>query len=173
MQNRLQGYSLIELIVVLTIIAIISLFSIPAVMGNNSKHQAESTLHQLSTSLAYARTTAIQLRQTTEICPKGIQPQSCGQDWSKGWWIFIGKTTQQELHADAILKSHAALPNSQQLTFRAFPKSNSVQFNSHGQAIGNGKFTLLVKNTSQLCFNNQLILSKTGRIRLEQGLASC
>ncbi|WP_278390378.1 pilus assembly FimT family protein [Stutzerimonas kunmingensis] len=86
MANRGQGFTLIDLVVTLSILSVVAAIAIPA-LGNMIersrqealKDEAESTLHN-------ARTQAVLRRHTIEICGSG-DGETCSANWTDGWLV--------------------------------------------------------------------------------------
>lgn len=92
-KQKVQGFSLIEVMIVVSIAAIllgISVYGIKALMGSNHLQTAVDDFH---TSLIYSRVEAVSLQMNVAVCPKKTGQVACEddaaqQDYAAGWLVF-------------------------------------------------------------------------------------
>lgn len=87
--QRSAGFTLLELLVAMSIVAVVSAIAIPSFSYINNQRITQSQVDNLQRALAMARQTAIATNRPTIICPSG-DGASCGdQDmWSRGFMIY-------------------------------------------------------------------------------------
>lgn len=85
-----MGYSLIELIFCIAILAILSTSSIIQVRPLLFKYYAALNLQQIATTIFYARSIAISTKAEVKICP-GTDKLRCSADWSEGILVITPK----------------------------------------------------------------------------------
>jgi type IV fimbrial biogenesis protein FimT len=87
--QRHAGFTLLELLVAMSIVAVVSAIAIPSFSYINNQRITQSQVDNLQRALAMARQTAIATNRPTIICPSG-DGASCGdQDmWSRGYMIY-------------------------------------------------------------------------------------
>ncbi len=149
MSNRNQGFTLIELIVTLTILGIAVAIAVAAFGEVIDRNRQEALKDEIENALYTARTQAILQRRTIEICGSG-NGKSCSSSWTDGWLI--------RAPSGQILK-HTQLP-AHTLRWRGF--SPYVRFRGNGTSpTSNGRFFQCYKQ--QIAW--QLILNRQGRVR--------
>ncbi|MCY1292946.1 Type II transport protein GspH [compost metagenome] len=152
MPHRLRGYSLLELIITLSLIFILAMAAVPAFQGLSQRHRNQALLHQLHTSLQSARADAVIRRRPLELCANNTQ-KGCGSDWASGW-LIISPTEHQVLSINQP-------PHNLPLRWSGF--GQRIRFLSDGSSpASNGRFYLCHKG--ELAW--QLILSRQGRARV-------
>jgi type IV fimbrial biogenesis protein FimT len=161
MKNRTYGFTLIELMVTLAILAIVLTVAIP----NFSSFQASSRLsaqaNDLVTVLNYARVEALKRGSRVSVC-KSSSGTSCatGGNWEQGWIVV-------NVGDGAVLKRHMALSTGYTLVGSA-NIADLVTFTSTGAPLQNGTFSLCSSAASK-----SVALSSTGRLSVSDTGASC
>ncbi|ART63116.1 GspH/FimT family pseudopilin [Kushneria marisflavi] len=84
-----QGFTLIEMLVVVSILAIFSMLAIPSYQKMMAHQVLDDTANALLVSMMYARNQALTHHYPVRICPAGSDHE-CGQSWQKGWQIMRG-----------------------------------------------------------------------------------
>lgn len=90
MNARNTGFTLIEAIIVLSIVAMLVTVGLPVFGATMERHRVAAALHLLTADMAMARTSAVVKRRQVVLCPS-TDSTSCssGSDWSRGWLVFI------------------------------------------------------------------------------------
>lgn len=178
-----QGFTLIELMVTLSVIAILSAIAAPSFMTIIRDNRLATQANELVGSIQYAR---------TEAAKQGVQVtirsnSAINSQWEQGWIVFTdwdgdgiwdddGDGNPCELEEDCILKSQQALSfNNTMRTggnytqwFAYLPSGLSI---SSG-GLGNDTFKLcspLGDNTN----SRSIVVNTTGRPQTSKGTASC
>jgi len=159
------GYSLIELMATLAVIAVLLGLAAPSFSNLTSSTRMTSCINQLISEMHYARSEAIKRNTRVELCKcsDGATCSSSG-DWSQGYLIFsdLNRDHQHE-DSEPILHWQSALSELHSLEYSAFPTSNYVIYYPDGRSLGNGTFTFCDTRGSKDA--KAVILYKTGRIR--------
>ena len=110
--NLSSGYSLIELIFTISIVAILCGIAIPSLQSFIEQNKINSASLQLRTVLSLARQTAISHGKNTYVCEL-INNNQCNTDrpfgaiWSQGWLTFEDVNQNAELDShDSIISIH-------------------------------------------------------------------
>lgn len=174
MKARLSGFTLLELIVTVAVVAILAGVALPGFASLRDRLQADATSHALTASLAAARIAAVTHRHPVSICPSadGLRCGAAG-DWSRGWIVFRDPTRAlQPATVDAIVQRGDAPGPAYRLTGsrgRAL-----VRYQPDGRASGtNISFHLCSDDGRRLLAS--VIVSNSGRARRERprGAAPC
>ena len=91
-QLRQKGFSLVELLVTLAIVAIVAAFAAPSMQGVLSGSQITAVNNQLVYSLQSARSEAIKRITSVTLCPSTdpLAAQAvCGGNLNDGWIVFV------------------------------------------------------------------------------------
>ncbi len=153
--NKHKGFTLFELLMVLTITCVIVLFSQSGMFSLVSKQRTQSITAQLLSSLAFAKTEAIKRNQMVGICGS-VDTKNCSSDWSFGYIIFTFNKITHEI--DSVIRYYANDP--------------SLKINSHHQpmitfgADGHCKTraTLTLSHQQEV---KQIVIYDSGRARVE------
>ena len=85
-----KGFTLIELIVTLAVLAIVLGIAVPSFSGMLRDGRASSVSSELHGALQLARSEAIKRRDEVMVCRSNADGSSCenGTDWAGGWLIM-------------------------------------------------------------------------------------
>jgi len=88
--RRVRGFTLLELMTTITIVAVLLAIGVPSLRGMIQRNRVSSASNDLAASIAYARTTAINRGQLVSMCPStdGDSCTSGGSDFEPGWIVY-------------------------------------------------------------------------------------
>jgi len=90
MRTATRGFTLLELALTVSIMAICAVVAVPALAPMLERYRANAALHALATQVQLARMAAITYRQPAILCPSGDGATCSGvPDWSGGWLLFL------------------------------------------------------------------------------------
>lgn len=90
MHCKHRGFTVIEAVIVLAIIAMLAAVGWPAFASTLERNRVTATLHLLTADMAMARSTAVVRRRQVVVCPHaGADRCVADGDWSLGWLVFI------------------------------------------------------------------------------------
>jgi len=144
--NGYTGFTLVELMMVITIAGILLGMGIPAFGNYKANQQTFSTAESLVSALNFARSEAIKRRSTATIAP--LTP-----NWSDGWTVATNGITLSNYGAAEGVTISASSPtapiyNRDGRLSAAADISFSITVNSHSSASRCVKITLSGKPTT-------------------------
>ena len=128
---KTKGFTLLELMVTLSILVIMMALAFPSFSTLLVKQKIKSKRDELMSAFQYARTEAVTQNRSVSICPSAnpwaSNPSCSGStDWSTGWIVFY----------DTSLSVAPLVPST---ILRGYPRVDgiTVQYNSSGAASPN------------------------------------
>ena len=161
---RQHGLTLIELLIVLSIAAILAMIGMPAlgsILAHAHQRSAEGALHA---SLLHARETAIVRHMQVIVCPSPDQ-HTCGawDDWQDGWLIAADTDRNREPDPGPPLAVFGAMPaQTRVLSSSGRPR---VVFRPNGSASGSNA-QLTVCNLGDTGEGVAVVVANSGRVRV-------
>lgn len=158
-----RGFTLIELVVTVAIIAIIAAWAVPAWQGMVQRSQVESDVRALTHALAMARSAATSRGTMVSVCPYAPSvatpnPTVCDADWSNGWVVYEG--TGANFTAGDRMWVHQGSNSVAQSG-----GASRITFNDRG-TLNSGNSTLVFCAASD---STSVVVAPSGRVRLETG----
>jgi type IV fimbrial biogenesis protein FimT len=169
-----DGFTLLEALVVLALLATLVALAAPSLSGLRQKHQMQSQAEQMLGSLMLARSEALQRQQRVTLCVLGLGG-GCATEgsWGQGWLVFVdGNDNAVRDSTETVLLVHAALPPFLKLKGNA-TVNRYVSYGPEGrsQSISGG----FQAGTLTLCAPGQnatwrLVINAVGKPRLESAV---
>jgi type IV fimbrial biogenesis protein FimT len=161
-----NGFSLIELVVVLAIISIVATSAIPSLFSMVEKNQSANAINKIRSAISLTRINAIKSASIATLCPTDNNI-SCGKDWSKGMMIFVDYNGDKLINNnDKLVRVFDKFSHTSAITWKAFQNKPYLQYVATGFSNNqNGTFTYCSK-TKNLEFAEMLIINRAGRARL-------
>lgn len=147
------GFTFLELIITLGIIAIIALFAIPQYDHFLTKHQQEKTIEQIIRTLTLARQQALLGNEAITLCPSAAS--QCGNNWSEG--LLVQDDKKQII-------TQITFENQAKIVLKTFPAGHehSVQFTGQGYTqTQNGSFYYCPENLENA---QRIVFNQAGRV---------
>lgn len=159
-QNK-QGFSLIELLISLSILSILIGYGSPIFQGFISKSRTIQESRYISLLIHKARQEAVIRRSSVRFCPLNEQ-NTCSRNWNAALTMFVDNNNNQRLdQGESIIQQVEQVPNTNMT--RNYPR-DSVYFRYDGLAWGyNGSFVYCYESAPYHYV--RIIISATGRIR--------
>lgn len=107
-----QGFTLVELIVAISIAAILLAMAVPSYSGSQLNGHLRASANDLIASINLARSEAIKRGTTVTLCASS-DGENCGGEWHEGWLVL---READGLHEAVVLHSVSAIPAGFQLT---------------------------------------------------------
>lgn len=170
------GFSLIELMVVIAIVAILATIAAPSFRELLQKNRLASASSALQVSLSLARAEAVKRGSDAMV---SIAANGTAGDWVQGWTVFVDKTnnthsgvapTTDDLSATRLEVTSA--PSAPVIFGSSDPLPTYFSFNGQGRMVDSSGQPLTSPTT--IWFFNEtsqkycLMINNTGRVRAER-----
>jgi len=161
-----NGFSLIELIVTISILATLTTIAIPSYQEMISKNRLVAVNNDLMTALALARQKSITFSKDAYLCEL-LDETTCNEkrpfnaDWTKGWMVFVDNNRNAKLDdSDTIsyISYHPNRPNSKKIAV-VFNQQGRLRFRPDGSARSAGFYLCTPK------YHKHIFLLYSGRAR--------
>ena len=139
-----RGFTLIELMVAVAMIAILSAVAAPSFSEMMVRSAIRSASSDLGADLNVARAEAIRVGGRVSVCPRtSPTDMTCGSDWSQGWLVFreAGSTDIGTFQgADRLLRENTGIH--QDLTLTRTAGTGAITFTPSGALQPDGTVTI-------------------------------
>lgn len=171
MATKQTGFTLIELMVTIAVLAILLSVAIPNYQNMVLTNRMAAQANQVITALNYARSEAVKRGTTATVCSTSGGAACAGStNWSTGWMVFSDANGDGTVGADeAVLRVWPALNTGNTLNTGTHLR---ITFTSTGFATG-------YMDTFRLCDTRgkaearSIIINAMGRSYVEKVTASC
>lgn len=165
MPHGSRGYSLYELLMTLTLVAVLVGLGLPSFTGLAARSRIHVEINALFHAIHVARKESIMRRRVVSLCPS-LDGLACnpGRDWSAGWLMFENKDRDSPPQRDAdepVLQVHTVDP-----TIRITANRKGFTLRSIQKRATNGTF--VVCDRAGRATPTALVISYTGRPRTTQ-----
>lgn len=165
MRNKARGFSLYELLMTLTLVAIIVGLGLPSFAGIIARNRLHVEINALFHAIHVARKESIMRRRVVSLCPS-LDGLSCepGRDWSTGWLMFENSDKDEPPRRDKgepLLQTHIVGEN-----VRIMANRRGFTLRATQKRATNGTF--VVCDVAGRVAPVALVVSYTGRPRVTQ-----
>ena len=164
MRNQ-TGFTALELIVTMAIIAVLLTMGVPAVQNYSWNLRMKTAMEQLQTDLYQARSHAISHNNQTVICPATDGSDCSGiSAWQNGWIIFTDINGDRQRQDPEPLHHHAGAVSL--LSISSSMSRKYIRFYPNGSAPGSN-VTILFCDKRGAAHAGTITVSNSGRIRMQ------
>jgi type IV fimbrial biogenesis protein FimT len=165
MRRNCCGYSLLELILTLTLVALIIGLGLPSFSGLGARNRMHVEINALFHAIHLARKESVMRKRVVSLCPS-LDGLTCepGRDWSTGWLMFENTDRDEPPRRDSgepLLQAHIVDTNVQIMANRRGFTLRATQ-----KRATNGTF--VVCDRAARAVPVALVVSYTGRPRVTQ-----
>jgi type IV fimbrial biogenesis protein FimT len=163
--KRQRGVTLIELLVTLSILAILLAIAAPSFMTVIQDNRRATQLNDFVTALNYARSEAVKRGDQVSVC-RSANGTACAAagGWDQGYIVFTDTNNNRTVNAgvDTVLRVFEALTGGNTLTSTRF----SITFAANSFSMNyNGTWTLCDSRGAGAA--RAVVLSNQGRVRTD------
>jgi len=171
-----SGFSLIELLIAMSVASVLLAFGVPGYQGMVGGYQLSNHAQFLAGTLNQARSEAIKRSQRVNVC-KTYDAKQCAAEgsWASGWILFVDTNRNGQIDpGEQIL--HIEGPVANRITLSGnHPVEDYVSYTSMGNArMLNGALQM---GTFVACKAGQsaikIVLANSGRARVEKTALAC
>ncbi len=174
MKHAALGFSMLELLITLAIVALIAMVGVPNFQSAISNSRLTASINELVTTFNTARSEAVKRNRSVTV-------RKTGTNWEEGWIVFVDMNADGALDGagdssacasgnDCILKTQEALPNGYSLRPSGTAYNNFVRYTPNGFKNGTAGVTFYLCDTSSSTPKagtaRVLILNAIGRARM-------
>ena len=160
-----DGFTLVELLLVLSILSILLGLSLPNFQAMYAQRHADTVIRKVSEAIQLARMSAIRTGKLVTLCRSDSGVEWGGQ-WQDGIMVFSDRNGDRKINQDDVLQQFITFPGiNGSLKWRAFQNRQYLQITNQGfTRYQNGNFTYC-PNNGDASLAHQLIINRTARIR--------
>ncbi|MBT3813634.1 MAG: prepilin-type N-terminal cleavage/methylation domain-containing protein [Gammaproteobacteria bacterium] len=154
MYKHNSGFTLMELMVTLSIAGIVASIGIPSFSASITSSRVTTMTNEFITALRFARSEAVKRNQNVVVSKSGAQ-------WEAGWQVFVDNDKSNAFSTgDELLKEYSSLANGYTLKG---DEGVFVSYNSRGEAQAKQRFILCAKSAPVARTSKLIIINAVGR----------
>jgi type IV fimbrial biogenesis protein FimT len=172
------GFTLIELMIVMVIVAIFVTVGVPNFQNMIGDNRLSTQANSLVSSLQFARSEALKTGTQVVVC-RSTDGSTCaggtGTTWESGWIVFVDADNNNAISlGDAVIQSNQGLVGGNTLR-SAGGFDTRITYEATGlQTASAGTFRLCSGHNPDVNQGRQIAVSPTGHVQTTRGgLASC
>lgn len=125
-----RGFTLVELLVTLAVMAILLTLAAPAFSEFLSNQRLTTQTTQIASAIASARSEAVTRAKTLTLCASADQSNCAGSDWEAGWIMFVDEDGDGAVDggSDEILLVQQALGGNTTVRTNDFDNAGWIQY---------------------------------------------
>jgi type IV fimbrial biogenesis protein FimT len=178
-QQKVQGFTLLELLIGISIAGVIVAFALPSLRDFTASNSVSAGTNQMVSALNFARTQAITLRTPVTLCASAnyytysashTAPTCSGSAFEKGWVIYVGTSGPTATASTTNILKAQAPDTSGKLTINGAAIGTNISFNSVGTTTNTGNLIVCGNgNTTNASKARVIQIGAGGRIQSMTG----
>ena len=167
MRDRDAGFTLIELIITMAVLAICAGVALPSLRSFMEQQRTLAAISSLTSHMSLARMAAVTRNQRTVLCPSR-NGNSCeaGTDWSTGWMLFLDEDgNRQPDSGDEVLRMDLE-PTSRHLRVVSTVGRQQLRYLPDGSSAGSNLTISICNKAGDVL--GRVIVNNMGRPRSER-----
>ncbi len=164
------GFSLIEMLFALCLLAVLSGFALINMPQWARKHQADATIGALRSGINIARHTAINKNTDVIVCPNDNGDCGPRNTWHTGTLIFEDKDRSRHHSQGDVIVAHLPAIDHGRIYWRAFRNRSYLLFTGRGITDWQNGHFIYCPHDSDPQLARQLVLNYAGRTYLSKDL---
>ncbi len=162
-RSRNQGFTLIELIILLAIVSILFRFGMPAFQDMIANNRMTTQINAMVSSFNLARSEAVKRNRNIVLCPNNEGICAKQPHWHNGWLMFVDNNFDREFDDDEEIIYIEAAKENIEITSSRYRRR--VVFHALGSAAGsNASYVFCDQRGPSKA--RAVILSNGGRARI-------
>lgn len=162
-EMKQNGFSLLELMITISIAAILLAIAVPSFQSLMANNRITSQTNNFLASLALARSEALKQGTGVSVCASANGSSCAGTsttDWSTGWIVFTDSGTIGSVDgSDTVLRVAEALRGGVVLTSISSSTQGYIRYSPNGSVTATNSFTLCKSGMT----GRTIAISMTGR----------
>ncbi|WP_425919240.1 GspH/FimT family pseudopilin [Acinetobacter sp. TSRC1-2] len=165
-----NGFTLIELIITLAIIAIIVSIALPYFHETMARQEIKNITNKLISSIQLAKSHAVIHHTNVVLCPSQNKLSCQARHWNSGFIVFLDSNKNRQVDADEkIISTESTELKYGSLDWRGTLNTPSLTFQAeNGLPNGSNGSFYYCSNYQQT--HNKILLSRMGHARIENPL---
>lgn len=165
-----SGFTIVELLVVLAIVAILLLSALPSFDSMVKRNQTTASLNRLVGAINHTRHAAVQYGATTTLCAVKTTGK-CGNSWTEDLTVFTDHNRNAWLdEEDEVISIIRSFGSSDSVKWRSFQNRQYLQMTALGYTnFQNGNFVVCPGN-GDARLARQIVVNVQGRVRINRSV---
>jgi len=159
-----KGVTLLELLIVMSIIAISITLATPSMKAFTVKNRITAQVNTLALAIRMARDSAIMKNNVVTLCRSDNKIQ-CSGKWHDGMILFVDQNKDHRFNGtDTLITEFSPFPEGDTIFWRSFQNRQYLQMSPRGTTrYQNGTFTYCPKEGLE--YARGIIINAAGRVR--------
>ncbi len=167
MKRNYSGFTLLNLLITITISSLLVTTGIPSLTQVFANYQANNTYNQLFTLIQFTRIQAVNYKSQVLLCPT-INQMNCVSDWNQELMVFVDLNNDETRDdEELLLYIREEISNEDEsINWRVSGRNQSyLRYKPDGSTRNqNGRLTYCLRKGGRL-YARQIIMYRTGRAR--------
>jgi type IV fimbrial biogenesis protein FimT len=171
-QQSQRGFTLIELMIVLLIVAVLGAMGGPVLDQTVKQNRLRTEADRILTTLNLVRSEAVKQNQPVSVC-RSSNGTTCSGNWEDGWIVFTNSDGDDtvDVGVDKVVRAYAGLTTG--YTLGGTIESNTLTYFADGSYAGGSGSIHLCSPDADASQGWSVMLNTVGRPRVSHGVSGC